>query len=171
MKRFVICLCLLIPISVIAEEFPKRKPGLWEIQTLIEGETEGKTMKQCIDTTSDAKLAKMEKEMAAKKGRTCTKNAFRKEGKRFVRESDCTSDGMRIISKTTFSGDFSSQYTAETTTKFGDAIKGMAEQNAMMTARWVGPCEADQKPGDVIMSDGLKMNIISLEVSGEKIKK
>jgi len=113
----------------------------------------------------------MEKEMGAKKGPTCSQNEFRKEGKGFVHESDCTMDGVRIISKTVFSGDFSSQYTAEMTTKFGDANKGMIEQNAVMNARWVGPCEAGQKPGDVIMSDGLKMNIISLEVSGKKAMK
>jgi hypothetical protein len=108
--------------------------------------------------------------MCANKGQTFTQNEFRKEGKRFVHESDCTMDGMRIISKTVFSGDFSSKYYAETTTKFEDANKGMTEQNAVMNARWVGPCEADQKPGDVIVSDGLKINIISLEASGKKAK-
>jgi hypothetical protein len=170
MKGFVICLCLLIPISVIADEFPKRKPGLWEIQTLIEGQAEGTTMKQCIDAASDAKLAQMEKEMGAKKGRNCTKNELRKEGKSFVHESDCTMDGVRIISKTVYSGDFSSKYSAETTTRFGDAIKGMEEQNAVMTARWIGSCELDQKTDDFIRPGGLKMDIISSALYGEKIK-
>jgi hypothetical protein len=171
MKQLVICLCLLIPISVIADEFPKRKPGLWEIQTLVEGQTEGTTTRQCIDKESDAKLVRMQKEMDAKKRRTCTKNEFRKEDKRFVHESDCTMDGVRVISKTVFSGDFNSKYSAEITTKFGDADKGLTGQNAVMNARWLGPCEPDQKPGDVIISDSLKMNIITLEVSGEKAKK
>jgi hypothetical protein len=26
-------------------------------------------------------------------------------------------------------------------------------------ATWLGPCKADQKPGDMVMANGMKMNI------------
>ena len=29
-------------------------------------------------------------------------------------------------------------------------------------AKWLGPCKADQKPGDMIMGSGMKMNINDL---------
>jgi hypothetical protein len=32
-----------------------------------------------------------------------------------------------------------------------------------MDAKWLGACAADQKPGDVIMSNGLKINIPETE--------
>jgi hypothetical protein len=32
-----------------------------------------------------------------------------------------------------------------------------------MEAKWLGPCAADQKPGDIIMSNGVKINIPEME--------
>ena len=32
-----------------------------------------------------------------------------------------------------------------------------------MDAKWLGPCAADQKPGDMIMSNGMKINIPETE--------
>ena len=31
-----------------------------------------------------------------------------------------------------------------------------------MNAKWLGPCAADQKPGDMIMPNGMKLNIQNL---------
>ena len=42
----------------------------------------------------------------------------------------------------------------------GPAIPGLeATTNMTIEAKWAGPCKADQKPGDMIMSNGMKMNI------------
>jgi hypothetical protein len=32
-----------------------------------------------------------------------------------------------------------------------------------MDAKWLGPCAADQKPGDIIMSNGMKINVPEME--------
>ena len=32
-----------------------------------------------------------------------------------------------------------------------------------MEARWTGPCTAGQKPGDIIMGNGMKMNVRDLQ--------
>jgi hypothetical protein len=32
-----------------------------------------------------------------------------------------------------------------------------------MDAKWLGPCAADQKPGDFIMSNGMKINVPEME--------
>ena len=32
-----------------------------------------------------------------------------------------------------------------------------------IAAKWVGPCAAGQKPGDVIMSNGRTMNVLDLQ--------
>jgi hypothetical protein len=31
-----------------------------------------------------------------------------------------------------------------------------------MEAKWIGPCKADQKPGDMVMSNGMKMNVLDM---------
>lgn len=171
MKRLLICLGLLIPVSAGAEDFPKRKPGLWEIRTSIPGHGPAQTMKQCIDAASDAKLAQMGKSMGKNMGAQCAKNEFRKEDGKFISESDCTAGGTRMISKSVFSGDFNSRYTSETTTRYDPPMMGTKEQKMTLSARWVGPCEAGQKPGDVILPSGMKMNINSMRTLGGSGKK
>ena len=169
MKRIVVLLLgLLMSVSTVAEEFPKRKSGLWEIQTSMMGQAPGQTMKQCVDAASDAKMMQMGQDTNAKMGASCAKNDFRKEGGNFISESDCTIGGMRIVSRTVFSGDFNSEYSGETTASFDPALVGMTEQKMTITARWVGACEADQKPGDIIMPGGVKINIDSIGTFGNQ---
>ncbi len=60
------------------------------------------------------------------------------------------------------SGDFNSAYTIKITSKRegGLAIPNMpAETQITIEAKWTGPCKAGQKPGDVIMANGMKMNV------------
>jgi len=38
-----------------------------------------------------------------------------------------------------------------------------AGHSATMSAKWLGPCAADQKPGDMIMGNGLKINLLDLQ--------
>ena len=46
----------------------------------------------------------------------------------------------------------------------GPAIPGMpAERTITIDAKWVGACKADQKPGDIMMPGGMKMNIKDME--------
>jgi len=35
-----------------------------------------------------------------------------------------------------------------------------------MAAKWLGPCAADQKPGDMIMGNGFKVNILEMQKRG-----
>jgi hypothetical protein len=35
-----------------------------------------------------------------------------------------------------------------------------------MTAKCIGPCTADQKPGDMIMANGMKFNILNAQKLG-----
>jgi hypothetical protein len=32
-----------------------------------------------------------------------------------------------------------------------------------IVAKWLGPCTVDQKPGDMIMGNGMKFNILDLQ--------
>ena len=38
-----------------------------------------------------------------------------------------------------------------------------AETDMTVEAKWLGACKADQKPGDMIMGNGMKMNIKDME--------
>ncbi|HBF56370.1 MAG TPA: hypothetical protein DDW72_21085, partial [Afipia sp.] len=51
-------------------------------------------------------------------------------------------------------------YTVTTTSKNSGGPAGMpAETTNVLEAKWIGACKADQKPGDILMPGGMKMNI------------
>ena len=65
-------------------------------------------------------------------------------------------------------GDFNSAYTVEVTSKRegGRPIPGVApggETHMKIAATYIGACAAGQRPGDVIMSNGMTMNILDLQ--------
>jgi hypothetical protein len=61
-------------------------------------------------------------------------------------------------------GSFDSAYTM-TVTSQGDALPG-GNMSMTMAAKWLGPCTADQKPGDMIIGNGLKMNMLEMQKRG-----
>ncbi len=58
-------------------------------------------------------------------------------------------------------GSFDSAYTM-TVTSESESIPG-GKMTMTMAAKWLGPCTADQKPGDMIMGNGMKMNILEMQ--------
>ena len=171
MKRLLLCLVLLVPISVSAEDFPARKSGLWSIETSMSGMPGGRKMEQCVDKATDAAMMKMGQGMSEKMGASCSKQELRKEGSRYITESECAMNGgMRMVSKGVFTGDFTSQYRGEISAKYDPPMMGMSESKTTITAKWVGPCKEGQKPGDIVMANGMKMNMADLEKLGSGLK-
>jgi hypothetical protein len=35
-----------------------------------------------------------------------------------------------------------------------------------MAAKWLGPCKSDQRPGDMIMANGTKINVLDMQKRG-----
>jgi len=38
-----------------------------------------------------------------------------------------------------------------------------AETQMTIEAKWAGPCKTNQKPGDIIMANGMKMNVTDMQ--------
>ena len=71
---------------------------------------------------------------------------------------------MISVSHMDVTGDFNSAYTVKITSQNSGGPAGMPRQTATtMEAKWLGACKADQKPGDMIMPGGIKMNIKDLQ--------
>ncbi len=69
-----------------------------------------------------------------------------------VEGSTATTDGM-------FEGSFEANYKGTLKTRFNPPLHGMSESNMTQQARWLGPCKAGQKPGDVILPNMGGFNI------------
>jgi Protein of unknown function (DUF3617) len=143
-----------------AIDMPARKPGLWEMKMNFEGRnTPPQVMQQCIDAETD-------KMMGAMGGNTrndaCSKHDVQQAGNTITVDSVCKIGPMTTASHGVITGDFDRAYTVKVTSKRegGPAIPGLDATTSMtIEAKWTGPCKADQKPGDMIMSNGMKMNI------------
>ncbi len=84
-------------------------------------------------------------------------------------DSVCTFGGATTTSHAVVSGSFDSAYTidvASTRTRAASPMPGAApggETHMTIEAKWLGACAAGQKPGDVIMSNGMSMNVLDMQ--------
>lgn len=132
-----------------AEEMPKRKAGLWETTMAGGSMPSPQVVKQCIDEKTDS-LA-----MAAVAGGNCKPPAITKTSAGYETETSCQFGQMTSTAKSVISGDFSSKVTAKITSTVVPAPgQQPVTTNTTVETKYVGPCAADQKPGDIIMPDG-----------------
>jgi hypothetical protein len=100
---------------------------------------------------------------ASQRTEACSKQDVQKVGSTIVVDSVCTFGAMTTTSHAVISDNFDQNYTVKvSSTREGDppAPKGApgGASNMTMEAKWVGPCKADQKPGDMILPNGMKVN-------------
>jgi hypothetical protein len=154
-------LALLPASSAVAVELPVRKAGLWEMKVLSGGSVPEMTMQQCTDETTDKDMSTAMSPVAKE---ICSKQDIQKTATGYVTDSVCGVAGMSIKSRAEITGDFNSAYTVKTTSRSeGGPAGGARDSNSTIEAKWIGACKADQKPGDMIMPGGMKMNIKDME--------
>jgi hypothetical protein len=140
-----------------AAELPTRKPGLWEVKTVADNRGSGLVVQQCVDAATDQILQSSSGPISPA---ACTKRDVRKSGDSWVIDSTCTVGGKSATSHVVITGNLDSDYTM-TVTATGEAFPAVL--NLTLTGRWLGACGADQRPGDVIMPGGQKVNIPELQ--------
>jgi uncharacterized protein DUF3617 len=150
---------LIHPLPAVAEELPSRKPGLWEVRTTI-GNNSGQApvIRQCIDAATDQMLQSNTGPFAAS---TCPEREVKRSDNAMTIDSMCTFGGKPATVHSVANGNFDSQYTMTVTAQSAELPGG--KMTMTMQARWLGPCAADQKPGDVIMSNGVKINVPEMQ--------
>jgi len=148
MRSLIILLVLSIgygSAAAAASDAPKRKSGLWEMKMSGGHMPGGMTMQQCVDQKSDD-ISKMQEAKS-----NCTKNDVRRDGDKIVGESVCKMEGTTATTRTVFTGNFDSTYKADIRSTYDPPMHGMRESSSMIDAKWLGPCLAGQKAGDIVM--------------------
>jgi uncharacterized protein DUF3617 len=154
-------LVLLPAAGAQAVDLPTRKPGLWEMKMVrTGGSVPDMTMQHCTDATTDKQMS-----TSFSPGKdTCAKQDIAKTATGYVSDSVCSVAGMTITSHAEITGDFNSAYTVKSTSKSEGGPSGVPrDSTTTIEAKWLGPCKSDQKPGDIVMPGGMKMNIMDLE--------
>ncbi|HEY0235574.1 MAG TPA: DUF3617 family protein [Afipia sp.] len=162
MSYAVICIALCALPARAEFEMPTRKPGLWEIRMVMAGtQMPPQTVQHCTDTSTDKDMNTTFGPMAKQ---MCSKQDMQKTATGMVIDSTCNIGGIASTSHTEINGDFNSAYTMTVQSSHPAAPGGAPkETNMTIDAKWMGACKPDQKPGDMIMPGGIKMNIKDMQ--------
>ena len=145
-----------------AVELPVRKAGLRELKTVRVGSpVPDMTMQHCTDESTDKEMASS---FSPASKELCARQDIQKTATGYVSDSVCTIGGMTITSHSETSGDFNSAYTVKSTSHAeGGPAGAPRDTTTVIEAKWLGACKPDQKPGDIVMPGGFKMNVKYME--------
>jgi len=148
--------------AACAVDLPLRKAGLWEMKMVrTGGPMPEMTMQHCTDETVDKEMNNNVSPMAKQ---ICSKQDIKKTSTGYVSDSECNVAGMSTTSHAEIIGDFNSAYTMKSTSHSEGGPSGMArDSTTTIEAKWLGACKADQKPGDIMMPGGMKINLKDME--------
>ena len=143
--------------AAAADEFPRRKAGLWEMKT-SGGPVGARTVQQCIDAGTDDLLR-----IRSNEGQNCSRPVVERDGNRYKVRSNCDNNGVKstVAGDYTMSGD--SEYTGDMKMTFDPPMSGVSEMNMKMQGKWVGACRPGMKPGDIVMQGMPKLNVLEME--------
>jgi hypothetical protein len=165
-RLIVTVISLLSAAPAFALDLPARKPGLWELKMVFEGRNLPATeMRQCVDQATD-KL--MNANFGGSNEEACSKQDVTNSGGAITLDSVCKFGEATTTSHAVVSGSFDSAYTINVTSTrqsgppMPDVAPGAATHMTIQ-AKWLGACAAGQKPGDVIMANGMTMNVLELQ--------
>ena len=169
MTRLFLSICLaalllmLLPaLDAFAVEMPIRKAGLWQMKILKTGSSMPEmTMQHCTDESTDKEMSTTFSPMAKE---MCSKQDIQKTAAGYVSDSLCKVGAMSITSHSDINGDFNSGYTVKSTSHSeGGPANVPRDSTTTIEAKWVGACKPDQKPGDIVMPGGMKLNVKDME--------
>ena len=141
--------------AALADDMPKRKSGLWEINMRHNGSPGMGPMQQCIDQNTDNLMQQKAKDSK----QNCSVMDVKTSGSKVSIHSVCKIEGSTATTNGVFEGAFDSSYKGTMKTQFSPPMHGMSESSMALDARWLGPCKPGQKPGDVILPNMGGVNI------------
>ncbi len=168
MRRHLIlvAVCASVASPAFAAEMPARKAGLWQLKmTFEQPRLASHVIEQCIDAATDKLL---NSNFGGSAQQTCQKREVHKTGDTIVVDLVCSFAGATSTTHAVVNGDFNSAYTVKVATKRegGPSMPGIGPQGEMhmaIAAKWLGPCAKGQRPGDMIMGNGMKINVLELK--------
>jgi len=119
------------------------------------------TMQHCTDESTDKEMSTTFSPLSKD---LCSKQDTQKTATGYVTDSACKVGAMSITSHSEITGDFNSGYTVKSTAhNEGGPANVPRDSTTTIEAKWLGACKPDQKPGDIVLPSGVKMNVKDME--------
>ena len=144
-------------VAMADTELPLQKAGLWETrsQRTIMGQMHDSVSKSCLSDEVQKQMKSMAEGM--NKQNQCTATITHPSANTYVTESRCTGGILAgSVTKTTAVYESESVIHQEIHTQ-----KGSTDSVTKQDSRYIGSCPADMKPGDTVLSNGMKVNLVS----------
>jgi hypothetical protein len=150
-----------LALPAAAQDFPKRKPGLWTVNLTLPGGRPGPgTMRMCIDAKTDAAMMQSGANTAQSK---CSRHDIQHTGDQYVMDSVCSAGDRTVTSHAVITTTGDSAFHADITSQVTPPMQGQpADMHMTQTGAWSGPCPADMQPGEMMMPNGMKVNVLSM---------
>lgn len=149
-------------------DMPRRKAGLWEINTQMAGMPNPGPVQQCIDARTDNLM--QERAQAEKMEHKCSAMDVKTQGNKVLIHSVCKIDATTATTDAVITGSFETGYRNEMTVRYDPPMMGMATTRMTQEAKWLGPCKPGQKPGDVIMPGMGKFNMQDMQKNQKQME-
>src|SRR5262245_24720230 len=142
-------------------DIPPLRAGLWEATTTAgPGRPQPRAVtRMCIDRRTQRQVLD---QLALAMPMMCSRNQYGMHGGRFVTDSSCTLGASTIEGRTetTFLRD--TAYHMEVVGRAGPTGRMPETRKTVIDGRHVGACPAGMKPGDMVLPNGLTLNIVQL---------
>jgi hypothetical protein len=139
---------------------PLRTPGLWEQKITTAGFSQ--TSRLCLDKAVAEKTAAW----GERPGEThCQQTTTPKLGGGWDFTATCDmGKAGKTMTKGSATGDFAKSYKVETesTTTGADTPQMNGVHKVAIEATWQGPCPAGMLPGDMVLPNGMKINMMQM---------
>jgi hypothetical protein len=145
--------------AAYAQDYPKLKAGQWDMTINSAKSASGAPPTKSTMCIDDAVQREMMTMGAGMSREMCTKNEFKREGSRFVGNSECKIGESKIVSRSvmTLTGD--SSYHTEINATYDPPFMGMKDSQTTLDGKYVGACRDGLVPGDFIGPNGQKFNV------------
>lgn len=169
MKRH---LCLLPPLllglsfQAVATQavMPTRKPGLWEVTVRADGGSDLRQQKVLQCTAAGVDRVTL---MSIVPGQEhCHKTTVRKLKRQYDVRTECYVHDNRVDAQVTLAGDFNTSYEGVFDVKYAQPVRANPGRTRF-EGRWLGVCQPGMQPGDMLLPNGAKVNVLRTHSSHE----
>lgn len=155
--RLIVILLLGAGLVQAQEAPPQRKSGLWDI-TRTSTRTGGapRHLQLCVAQAGDNALRWLAEGV---RDENCHVDKLTRSDTKLVVDAKCELRNVNSQTHAVITGTFDSAYRIESSSTYQPPLGVNDKGSAVLEAKWSGPCKADQRPGDLILANGKKVNI------------
>jgi hypothetical protein len=148
---------VLLPLAH-ADVLPVRKPGLWEVSIVGAGQSVMRQQKVLQCTTNEVDALTM---LAVVPGQEhCHQTTVVKDAGQFTVQTVCFVHDNQVKARIRLKGDFQQFYQGDFEVAYSKPVTTSSPGVTQFTGRRLGDCKPGMKPSDMVLPNGVTVNIV-----------